>query len=378
MTGLRMIFDQKLADLDGMQVVPTDVGYTVGMFDGKLFGSVLDSVKDEILKGKGIFDSQVWTLMVLSGEEWDPAFWSNELRCEYRKIVAEFYDVVGKVVKKAEEVVAVDDFEPEIPLISRLLLDPVEWLVSLNESIIKCVMMLFVSRLACKGWTDQDKESFKKVKNLIETEDQRTIDKNMLNRLAKGVSWKICITEQKDNQRRILNNVVREPEKSKIVPTDLGNDMRLEEKKRKIVIDKGKIREECLKFLMNNCDENLVNEERKERLVIGAEGNLTCEGVKLCKPWEISDVDEGLNGTGVIFKSFREAVCRTYLNERNEETGMINVIRGQGRIKEIGDLKGLKEIIFDRGKFKEKYLDPQPRNCLKGKLIVRTWGMKNI
>jgi hypothetical protein len=128
MTKVLMKFDQKVADLEGMNALGTDVGYIVGIFGGRLYGNVLDWVKFKILKGKSIFDSQVWYLMVLSGEEWDPGFWTKEFGCKYESIVTEFYDIVERV---------------KVIIISRL----------------------YDKKLL--GWTERDKESFRSMKNSL-------------------------------------------------------------------------------------------------------------------------------------------------------------------------------------------------------------------
>jgi hypothetical protein len=120
---------------------------------------------------------------------------------------------VEKVKDRAERAVVVDNFEPMVPLKSELLLDPVEWLISLNEGILRYVKVIIISRLYDKellGWTERDKESFRSVKNSVSIENRSEVD---ISKVKERVNWKLYFVEQTNSQRRVLNNVIREPDK---------------------------------------------------------------------------------------------------------------------------------------------------------------------
>jgi hypothetical protein len=72
-------------------------------------------------------DMQIWILMMLSGENEDPTIWPVSLYCNYRDIFFEFYGILRNIRDKVEKMLLIDDFEPEVPLVSRMVLNPLEW-----------------------------------------------------------------------------------------------------------------------------------------------------------------------------------------------------------------------------------------------------------
>jgi hypothetical protein len=65
--------------------------------------------------------------MMLSGEIWDPGKWSNGLCSRYGIIVREFYGILKDACEKVEEMMLIDDFEPDVPLISEIMVSPFDW-----------------------------------------------------------------------------------------------------------------------------------------------------------------------------------------------------------------------------------------------------------
>jgi hypothetical protein len=93
--------------------------------------------------------------------------WSEERRWRIKSIVEEYYSILNLLMFKVNMMLHDEVFEPEAPLISELLIDPLEWLIILSVLIqdgkAKEKAEVAGNYKEPAGWTETDKENIKRI-----------------------------------------------------------------------------------------------------------------------------------------------------------------------------------------------------------------------
>jgi hypothetical protein len=179
------------------------------------------------------------------------------------------------------------------------------------------------------GWTEEDRENFRVVRKSVNEEAPVENVSKLLNDLIRSVGWKIYFIRPIKVKQIITSNVVREPEKVKEILKTWGNEEHPIKTKKKIIFDRGKIREECLKFQMYNGSEDVINKiwgDEEHILSIDAEDNLICNGEKLCRTW--GDEEHQRDDGNVILNQelSNKKVPKNFKNRRRKLMNKSNVI----------------------------------------------------